>query len=123
LIYILMEAVAVNENAFWGHLEFRVCHEMDSIEEYAKQCMYCDGFEPTTIDLDARPQRISGKAWIGDGRLMEFWDFELLLPTQVSSREEIRWAELLPPEDVTAWLDVDSERKCLVVAPGDAEMW
>ena len=81
--------------------------------------MWCDGFEARFLDPEAH--RIRGRAWVGLGpRSMERWTFELLLPHSVSTLQEVAWSDLLPPNDVTAWLSVDPDRKHLVIAPDEA---
>ena len=72
------------------------------------------------IDLESHPQRVSGRTWIGYGDAQAPWTFDLLIPRRVRHRGEVRWAELLPAEDVTRWLSLDLEREHMVISPGDA---
>ena len=116
-----MQASAVDEESFWAALEYRVSREMAGVDECRRLGMWCDGFIAETVDLDASPNRICGQAWVGLGPgNQEAWTFELLLPATVASREQVPWSELLPADGVTQWLRIDSERKHLVVAPGEA---
>jgi hypothetical protein len=116
-----MRARNVDEASFWPALEYRVSREMAGVEECRRRGMWCDGFVAQTLDLDHRPNRVLGRAWVGLGRDQASWTFELLLTGSVASRAEIRWSELLPAEDATQWLRVDHEGRHLVIAPGDAE--
>jgi hypothetical protein len=110
----------MNEEDYWRALEMRVSREMADIEECKRLGMWCDGLIAHTFDLKSDPARIRGRAWIGFGSRQEAWTFDLLLPAAVSAREQIDWAQLLPADDVTAWLSVDLKRKHLVMAPADA---
>ena len=116
----VVQIYAMDESRFWPALEYRVCREMAGVEECASLSMWCDGFVPYLEDIEVHTNRIEGRVWIGFGRRQESWTFELLLSDPIARREQIRWADLLPAEDVTRWLSVDHGRKHLVVAPGDA---
>lgn len=110
----------MDEPTFWAALEHRVTGEMFRIDECRRRGMWCDGFVANTLELDALPNRIAGRVWVGLGpRAQEDWSFELLLPAAVRARDAIRWSELLPGDGVTGWMDVDHDGKHLVVAaPG-----
>lgn len=110
----------MDETDYWVDLEYRVTREMAGVEECRRRGMWCDGLDAQFFDFDASPRRIMGRVWVGLPRDQEAWSFELLLPDTVASRDDIRWSELLPAEDVTRWLTVDHEGKHLVVAPGEA---
>ncbi|MBK9387720.1 MAG: hypothetical protein IPN34_23135 [Planctomycetes bacterium] len=110
----------MDESSFWPALEFRVCREMYGDEDCSREGLWCDGFLAHPDALDPRRDRIRGDAWVCFGSMQERRTFELRLPRKVRTYEQIPWAELLPPEDVTAWLTVDREGKRLVVAPADA---
>lgn len=110
----------MDETSFWSALEFRVCRELDGDEDCSKERMWCDGFVPHLDAFDPRGDRVRGDAWVCFGSMQERWTFELRLPRKVRTYEQIPWAELLPPVDVTAWLTVDRKGKRLVVAPADA---
>jgi hypothetical protein len=59
---------------------------------------------------DPRP-RITGKAWICNGPQQAEWDFALVLPRPFGAAEEIDWASLLPPPNVTRWMAFDEGRR------------
>jgi hypothetical protein len=80
--------------------------------------LWCDGFIPEQYLLDDATPRITGRAWIGNGpRQQDKWEFALLLPHPVGSRDEVDWATLLPPENVTRWLSLDQRGKRIQIEP------
>lgn len=84
-----------------------------------QRVLWCDGFDPHVYWLDDPEPRITGKAWIyGAGPSM--WDFTLLLPQQYASYDDVEWALLLPPDNVTRWLAVDMRRCQLEIEPAVA---
>jgi len=110
----------MGEAEFWGSLEFRLCREFAGLSARRDQYLWCDGFIPTQYLLDDPRPRIIGKAWICNGQRQAEWDFTLLLPRALGSREEIDWALLLPPENMTRWLAFDEGRRYIEIEPGIA---
>jgi hypothetical protein len=107
----------MDESAFWVHLEYRVCAEIDGLKQPELRRLWCDGFLPAWYDLGESP-RILGRVWMGAGpREQQEWVFTLLLPGPINSREAIEWSTLLPPPDVTRWLTLDPIGKRLVIEP------
>ena len=106
------------ETDFWGHLEFRVCRELEGLEKCRQQGLWCDGFIPEMYVLNAPSPYISGHVWIGIGPgKQEKWAFTLFLGKGVSNRKEIEWSKLLPLENITQWLLVDLDSKRLEIEP------
>jgi hypothetical protein len=113
--------MTLDESAYWGHLEYRVCDELGGLSDPDARRYWCDGFEPSRYILDGRSPRVLGRVWMGVGpRHQERWEFTLLLNRPADSPEGIDWSALLPPPDVTKWLTVDPIRKQLVIEPGAA---
>ena len=110
----------MSEDEFWVSLEFRVCREFAGMSQNHIRGLWCDGFESRRWSLDEPRPRIVGRAWICSGPRQAEWDFTLFLPHPVASREEIDWAALLPPENVTRWLSLDFDRKLIQIEPGAA---
>lgn len=113
----------VDESHFWIGLEFRIEGETQGFADRRLRGLWCDGFLPDRYLLDDPSPRIEGRAWIiksGRGGCDELWEFTLLLPGPMASRESIPWACLLPPDDVTRWLTIDLTKKSLVIEPGVA---
>jgi hypothetical protein len=82
--------------------------------------LWCDGFLPGQYLLDGNRPRITGTAWICNGLKQDEWRFTLFLPRRVAAPHEIEWASLLPPQDVTRWLAVDQQAKCIQIEPSAA---
>ena len=111
----------MDEKDFWVRLEFRVTEEFAGMTENHLRCLWCDGFLPNWYRLEESPPCISGRTWICErGYPDQEWDFVLFLPHPVSSREEIEWAALLPPDNVTRWLSMDFGRKLIQIEPAAA---
>jgi hypothetical protein len=55
-----------------------------------------------------------------DGQQQEMWDFALLLPRRFESREQIDWAWLLPPKNMTRGMAFDVRRKYIEFEPAVA---
>ena len=110
----------VNEEEFWGRLEYRVSREMSGNKDCQRLGLWCDGFVPEQYVLDSSPCYIAGQAWIGlgPGTHQEKWQFKLILRSSPASREGISWSELLPADEVTRWLTVDPEEKRFEIEPG-----
>jgi hypothetical protein len=45
----------------------------------------------------------------------------MALPDNITSRDDIVWSKLMPPEDMTAWLSVDVKRKLVTIDLSKAE--
>jgi hypothetical protein len=110
----------VDEENFWGSLEFRLCREFAGLRERLYQCYWCDGFIPSEYILDGSSPRITGKCWICKGRLQAEWEFALLLPRAFASRKEIDWASLHPAENTTRWMTIDEARQYIEIEPAVA---
>lgn len=105
------------ERDYWVGLEFRVCRELAGMPEHNFRFLWCDGFVPTRYLLEAPSPRIEGRAWICNGPRQDEWDFTLILSQPADSSSEIDWASLLPPDDVTEWMDIDLVRKHIEMNP------
>ena len=110
----------MGEADFWVSLEFRLCHEFAGLPERRYQYFWCDGFVPNESVLDGPSPRIMGRCWICNGPQQAEWEFVLLLPGPVRSREEIDWASLLPPHNVTRWMAFDEDRRYIEIEPAVA---
>jgi len=110
----------VGEADFWVSLEYRLCGEFAGLPARRYQYFWCDGFIPSQYLLDDSQPRITGKAWICNGPAQDKWDFALLLPQPLMSREEIDWAALLPPKGVTRWMAFDERRRYIEIEPAVA---
>ena len=107
----------MNEAHFWGSLEFRLCREFTAMPERRYHHYWCDGLTPAEYILDGLSPRIMGKCWICNGPQQFEWDFTLLLPGPVSSRNAIDWAALLPDENVTRWMSFNETRRYIEIEP------
>jgi hypothetical protein len=108
----------LKESDFWSQLEYRVCHELDEIEECRRKGFWCDGFIPENYVLDDPFPYISGRVWIGIGSLnQQEWEFTLFLSKSAEGSDKITWSELLPPNNLTQWIEVDFKSKRLNMEP------
>jgi hypothetical protein len=108
----------VDEQEFWERLEYRVCGELAGMEDRDLRALWCDGFIPRQLLIDDGPPRIIGYAWMAIGaREQDQWNFIFYLPTSVRSQIDLEWQELLPPEDLTEWLEIDRTKKELRIHP------
>jgi hypothetical protein len=110
----------MQESEFWGHLEYRLGREFEGMTEQALHRYWCDGIYGESYFINERRPRILGHAWICQGGHQEEWKFELLLPHRVKSRDQIDWAALLPPANVTRWLAVNVDGKFIQIEPAVA---
>ena len=110
----------MNEEAFWPCLEYRVTRELSGMADDSLSSLWCDGFIPDSYHFGNVAARIEGRAWICRGRSQEEWEFALVLPRAVRTRDEIPWSSLVPPEDATRWLSIDLARRRIEVEPGAA---
>lgn len=107
----------MDEAYFWGSLEFRLCRELAGQRERRYRGFWCDGFIPRDYILDGPSPRITGRCWICNGPAQAEWDFALLLPGPVGSREEIDWVALHPAENVTRWMSFDERKRYIEIEP------
>jgi hypothetical protein len=114
------EGEAVNEAEYWMSLEFRLCGEFAGMADRHLRYLWCDGFIPQEYLLDASCTLITGRVWICNGRRQDEWEFTLFLPQSVGARDQINWAALLPPENVTRWLSVDPAGRRIQIEPAAA---
>jgi hypothetical protein len=70
--------------------------------------------------LDDPKARFLVTAWICKRPHQEEWRLELLLPNRLTSRDEIQWEELLPPDNVTKWMAIDRQKKFIQIEPAAA---
>lgn len=119
-IAIVQTGPTVGETYFWVNLEFRLCSEFAGLPARRYQYFWCDGFLPKDYTLEGPTPRIAGKCWICNGRKQDLWDFVLILPVPVSSREEIDWVALCPSENVTRWMSFDEDRRYIELEPSVA---
>jgi hypothetical protein len=110
----------MDEATFWTELEFRVCAEFAGLADRKLRYYWCDGFTVQDYFLEDGEPRIVGRASIGNGAEYEEWQFTFFLSAAFSSREEIQWEVLLPPENETKWLAVDPEYKRMQIETGAA---
>jgi hypothetical protein len=110
----------VDEADYWVSLEYRVCREFARMADIKLRHLWCDGFIPERYVLDGSEPRITGRAWICCGPIQERWNFTLFLPYPITSRREVDWASLLPPENVTRWLALEERDKRIQVEPSAA---
>lgn len=110
----------MDEDSFWVKLEISVCREFAGLSERRHRQFWCDGFVPGQYLLEGHRPRITGKAWICVGSVQNEWDFALLLHRRFGSREEVDWASLLPPEDMTRWMAFDEARRYIEIEPAVA---
>lgn len=105
----------MTENEYFDHLEYRVCRELAGMRDAALRDWWCDGLVADAFDVVGRRCRVTGRAWVGrDGQ--ECWQFALYLGP-ARPREQIDWAAVLPPEDVTGWLSMDFRTKFMKLNP------
>jgi hypothetical protein len=107
----------LDEAEFWVRLEYRICAELHGFEDNGLRHYWCDGLVPEEYDLLGEPRCIRGRAWIGQGRRQEQWNFTLLTTPPVMDRREIDWAAVLPGDALTGWLTPDLQRKTLKIDP------
>ena len=108
------------EAEFWSSLEYRLSREFIRLRERRYQYFWCDGFIPSEYLLDGPSPRIIGRCWICNWDAQASWEFALLLPGPVASREAVDWASLHPAEHVTDWLSFDEDRRQIEIEPAAA---
>ena len=108
----------MTETEFWSDLEFRLCRELAALPQNELRYLWCDGFIPEAYLLNDPDPCVTGRVWIGNGsQSQEQWAFALFLNGSVGSHSEIKWQDLLPPEDATMWLAVDLPGKRIQIEP------
>ncbi|HEX4608847.1 MAG TPA: hypothetical protein VH092_11640 [Urbifossiella sp.] len=110
----------MDEKRFWLSLEYRLCREFAGLPDRRYQNFWCDGFAPEDYLLSDPAPQIIGRCWICNGPAQAEWNFALLLPGPVGSREEIDWAALRPAQDVMRWMSFDERRWCIEIKPSAA---
>jgi hypothetical protein len=110
----------MTEAEYWYCLEVRLCHEFAGLPERRYRYFWCDGITPLLFTLDDPSPRVTGKAWICNGSKQDQWDFTLLLNRTWRSREDIQWATLLPPDDMTRWISFDEHDRYIEIDPAAA---
>jgi hypothetical protein len=63
-----------------------------------------------------------GTIWIGKTGQTAM-EFRMALPDNITSKDDIVWSTLMPPEEMTAWLSVDPNprRKLVMINLSKAE--
>lgn len=110
----------MDETSFCISLMFRVSAEFRGMPTKEMRRYWCDGFILEQYLLDDSPPRIIGRAWICEHQAQENWEFVLLLPRSVRSRDAIDWDLLLPADDVTRWMKLDKQAKRIELEPAAA---
>lgn len=110
----------MDEQQFWVSLEFRLCGEFAGLPERRLRYWWCDGFIPIEYIFDGDSPRITGRCWICNGPQAAEWEFALLLRQSPQARENIDWASLLPPKNVTRWMSFDERRQYIEIDPAVA---
>jgi hypothetical protein len=110
----------MDEREYWLRLEHRLSIELAGMPKRHRSAYWCDGICPELYFLADTPPYIGGHAWICTDQQQDEWKFEFFLPQKYESREQIDWAALLPPENVTRWIALDEERKLIQIEPAAA---
>ena len=107
----------LTELDYFGHLEMRVSRELASMRQRELQSLWCDGFIVEAFETVGERCRAIGQVWMAFGQeRQELWSFVVYLGA-ARPRDEIDWAAVLPPEEVTGWLSLDFETKFMKVNP------
>ncbi|HEX8344382.1 MAG TPA: hypothetical protein VF657_06495 [Actinoplanes sp.] len=108
----------MEEQEFWGRLEFRVCAEFQGFAGKQLRHYWCDGLVAEEYDFSAAQPQVRGHAWCG-ATGSEHWQFTLILTPGTRSREAIDWPALLPADKLTGWLLPDPHAKSMIIHPLD----
>ena len=113
----------MDENEYWGRLEFRISSELTLIAVSKWESLWCDGFLHQEYFLQGNPPRICGTAWMGGipgqkTSYQETWQFSLFPQVEVGDRGGFDWSRLLPSEDESGWLSIDREARTLSMIVG-----
>jgi hypothetical protein len=110
----------MTEDEFWLALEWRICRELSGMGDAVLRPMWCDGIHGAIVQPEASPAYMSGTIYIAkDGQTA--MPFTMALPNNIASTDDIVWSALMPPEDMTAWLSVDTKRKLVTIDLSKAE--
>ena len=96
----------MTEDEFWSGLEFHICRELRGMDDKILSGMCCDGIRGDIVRPEAGPAYMYGTIYIGKTGQTAM-EFRMALPDNITSKDDIVWSKLMPPEDVTAWLSVD----------------
>jgi hypothetical protein len=117
------KGATIDAQEFWSRLEYRVGDEIAGLSGDEFRGVWCDGFIPDTFDITGGQPMVRGRVWLarsGYRGTQEEWRFTLLLPESVRGEEDVDWAAILPPDDVTGWLSLDTSRRVMKVNPAAA---
>jgi hypothetical protein len=117
---MLVEWRKLDEAEYWLRLEYRVSREFAGMAERRLQYLWCDGLIPTEYHLEGPRPRITGLVWICNGTRQAEWTFALLIPRTCGSSQEIDWASLVPPDNMTKWLSVEEGSQRIEIEPAAA---
>lgn len=98
----------MDESRFWPRLEFRVSAELRHMQDKSLRFLWCDGFEASKTETDEQGAWIVGRAWIMGGGGDGDYSFRMRIGRDPTARIVADWAALLPDQDATAWLHLDT---------------
>ncbi len=110
----------MTEDEFWSSLEYRICRELRGMDDKVLRRMWCDGIRGHIVRPQTGPTHLSGTIWIGDGGQTEM-QLTMALPEDISVDNCVPWSDIFPPENLTAWLSVDAQRKRVAIDLSKAE--
>ncbi len=105
----------LTKNGYFGQLEMRLSREFRGMREPELRGWWCDGFNPEKFVATGKGCHVSGTVWLDSGKAQTLWNFVVLLGPSVKRIDEVKWAEMVPAEDVTGWLFLDFERKFMKI--------
>jgi hypothetical protein len=112
----------VTETEYFGHLEMRVSRELEGMRQPELRSALCDGFLPEEFVVTRSGSHVAGRVWMDPGKAagkgkceQSLWNFVLLLGPRPVQRDEVKWSELLPAEDVTGWLFLDFDHRFMKI--------
>jgi len=111
----------MDEKAFWGRLEYRLCSELARRSEKELRGLWCDGIYPIHYFAEGRRPHLQGRAYFGKTG-QEEWEFTHFVGRRVRRADELDWASLMPSEDVSGWLTLDLQRRTLTIDPTSRRM-
>jgi hypothetical protein len=110
----------MTESEYFKHLELRVSRELSGMGQAELRGWWCDGFHVEKFVVTGKGCHVAGRVWIDGGGTQTLWNFVVLLGPGIVEREAVRWAELIPAENVTGWLSLDFENRFMKVKPSAA---
>jgi hypothetical protein len=110
----------MTEEEFWTALEWRICRELSGMTDDTLRHLWCDGVRGDSMRREAGPPCMSGTIWIGRDGQTEM-QLTMALPEDIASKDAIVWSELMPPEEMAAWLSIDLKRKLVAIDLSKAE--